>query len=112
MRRSMIATVAAALATASNMAVGQDSALVLTGADFVSVCSRPNPEWIGFCHGYVQAVFDVAEQNPKTFCMPPNVSNTTIIGDVIQRILAINELQKFNASAVVYGIMASMYSCR
>jgi hypothetical protein len=33
----------------------QSSEAKMNGAGFLSACSRPGPEWIGFCHGYVQA---------------------------------------------------------
>jgi hypothetical protein len=42
--------------SAPNKSAAQDSKMHLMGTDFLSACSHADPEWIGFCHGYVQAV--------------------------------------------------------
>ena len=56
MQAIAIAAIPAALVLYT--ATVQDITVVLTGAKFLQACSDTEPERIGFCHGYVQAVLD------------------------------------------------------
>ena len=52
-------------------AIARDPSAMLTGDGFLTACSKPDPEWIGFCHGYVQAVYDGLIVPGEDFCLPP-----------------------------------------
>ena len=109
----ILLTLTVVVAFASPVVVpAQDARMVLTGTEFLSACSRPDPEGIGFCHGYAQAVFDVAQQNEKTLCAPPGLTRATIVGAVVERLSAVEELRAISAWAVVYGSLLSMFPCR
>ena len=84
----------------------------LTGADFLSACTRPTEAWISFCHGYVQAVFDGVERPGEKLCPPAGTTRAKIVGDVVRHLKAIPKLQKHNAAAVVYGVLFNAYRCR
>lgn len=111
MKTLMIATLATALA-GINLASAQNSKTMLTGADFLAACSRPNPEWIGFCHGYVQAVVDGVRAPGETFCAPPSVTRAEIVGAVVQHLTRAPDLQSLNAASVVFAVLVKAYPCR
>lgn len=90
----------------------QDSKMMLTGADFLSACSRPDSEWIGFCHGYVQAVVDGVRMPGESFCVPVGTTRAEIVGTVVDKLVKRPNLQKLNAASVVYSVLAEAYPCR
>lgn len=111
MKIRVLGALAAALLSAQNAAAGQDPGMVLTGAALLSACSKPDPEWIGFCHGYVQAVYDAAQDQPNAFCAPDELTRATIAGAVVRQLLASEELRTLNASAVVHGTLKAQFPC-
>ena len=110
MKTLMIAAFAAALAMSA--ASAQASKMMLTGADFQAACSRPDPEWIGFCHGYVQAVFDSVRTPGEEICAPDDLTRAEIVGIVVQHLTKTPSLQSLNAASVVFGALQNAYPCR
>lgn len=98
-----------ALATTAS---AQDSRTMMSGADFLSACSRPDPEWIGFCHGYVQAVVDGVRAPRESFCAPGGTTRAEIVGAVVDQLTKTPDLQKLNAASVVYSVLVKAYPCR
>lgn len=83
----------------------------LTGADFLSACSRPDPDWISFCHGYVQAVFDGMKLPGRQFCLPAGATRAEIVGTVVDYLAAVPDLQSLNAASVVETVLLKTYAC-
>jgi Rap1a immunity proteins len=110
--RIVIAVCAAFLVSAPNMSAAQDSKMFLTGSDFLSACSRADPGWIGFCHGYVQAVYDGMRRPGEDICAPPGTTRADIVGAVVRQLTAIPDLQSIRAYAVVYAILVKAFPCR
>ena len=50
--------IAVTLACFAGGAAAQSSEMTLNGAQLLSACTKADPEWIGFCNGYMQAAFD------------------------------------------------------
>src|SRR5215211_563210 len=92
-------------------ATAADSRTMLSGADFLSACSRPDPEWIGFCHGYVQAVVDGVRRPGERLCVPAGTTRAKIVGDVVLYLTAETELQRFNAASVVSAVLLEAFPC-
>ncbi|GIL01249.1 MAG: hypothetical protein BroJett030_11480 [Alphaproteobacteria bacterium] len=84
----------------------------LTGADFLKACSDPTPDWIGFCHGYVQAVHDGIRAPDNDFCIPEGTPRADLVGLVVRHIGSNAELQRLTAYAVVYVVFQATYPCR
>ena len=105
----MVATVAAlCVSTAS----AQDSKTVLTGADFLTACSRSDPQWIGFCNGYVQAVFDGIAKPWEEVCAPVGLTRSEIVEVVMKYLTDTPSLLNLNAASVVYDALVKTYPCR
>jgi hypothetical protein len=102
------AMVACALALSAGDA--QAARMTLDGSDFVSACSRPDPDWISFCHGYVQAAFDSAPNGE--ICAPAGTTRATLVGVVMKQLDADADLQSVNASSVVRLSLQRAYPCR
>ena len=114
--QALIAVVSA-LASAPH-ARSQAREMQMTGADFLLACSRPDSEWIGFCHGYVQAIFDAApvfdeaRQSGRGVCAPSGLTRAAIVGAVVRHLTSTRELQSRNAATVVYAVLLVEYPCR
>lgn len=89
-----------------------ESKVTLTGADFLSACSKADMEWIGFCNGYVQAVVDGVRLPGESFCAPIGTARAEIVDAVVDQLVKAPELQKLNAASVVYSVMVKAYPCR
>lgn len=100
-----------AFAAAANAVVTQNTKLELTGADFLSACSNPEPEWITFCHGYVQAVLDDAREAGKAICTSAGTTRAKLAGDVVHELTVKPDLQKQNAATVVRAVLEKAYPC-
>ena len=85
---------------------------MLTGAEFLKVCSRSDPEWISFCNGYVQAAFDGVRLPGKSICAPSFLTRTKIVGAVVEHLTKTPALQKQNAALVVYAVLAIAFPCQ
>ena len=107
-RRSWLpaALLVLALATSAAAANGQ-----LNGADFLSACTRPDPDWIGFCHGYVQAVYDGVEAPGKPLCIPEGQTRADRVGLVVGQLERSPEMRELNAAAVVYAVLYQQFPC-
>lgn len=86
--------------------------MTLTGRDFLSACSRPDPEWISFCHGYVQAVVDGVRHPTERPCLPDGLTRARIVSVVVVRLNAMPDLREINAASVVYGILTREFPCQ
>jgi hypothetical protein len=83
----------------------------LTGSDFLSACSKPEPDWIGFCHGYVQGIHDGVTQPEDDFCPPAGTTRADMVGIVVRQLKATPSLQGLNAASVVYAVFLKAYPC-
>ena len=92
-------------------AVAQDS-MHLTGAEFLSACTRASPEWISFCHGYVQAIFDGPRRPGEDICPPVGITRTMILETVVRRLVESPDIDDVNASSVVYAVLLKDYPCK
>ena len=103
---------AALVAVVATAASAQDSKVSLTGEEFLSACSKADPEWIGFCHGYVQAVVDGVLVPGEKLCFPSGLTRASIVGVVVKSLTATPELRQLNAASVVYGVLSKTYPCQ
>jgi hypothetical protein len=112
MRNIVIAVCAAFLVSAPNKSAAQDSKMNLMATDFLSACSRADPERIGFCHGYVQAVYDGLRRPGEDICAPPGATKADLVGAVVRQLNAIPELRSLPAYSVVYATLLKAFPCR
>lgn len=103
---------AVVIAWSASDAAARDPGAALTGADFLSACSKPEPDWIGFCHGYVQAVHDGVARPDEDFCPPSGTTRAEIVGTVVRQLTSAPDLQSLNAASVVYATLMKAYPCR
>ena len=85
--------------------------ITLTGKDVVSACLRPDPDWINFCNGYVQAVIDSMHRPGDGLCIPTGTSRATLVGLVMSRLTNTSELQQLNGAAATYYALLQMFPC-
>jgi Ssp1 endopeptidase immunity protein Rap1a len=97
---------------ATSESCAQSSGTQMNGAGFLSACSRPDPEWIGFCHGYVQAIVDGPRRPAADFCVPPGTTRATIVGTIVEQLAAAPELKDMSAAAVAHGVLHRKFPCR
>ena len=81
----------------------------LSAADFLSVCSRLDLEWISFCHGYVQGIYDGMVLG---VCMPAGTTRATIVGAVVNQLTAMPDLKSVTAASAVYAVLPKTFPCR
>lgn len=84
----------------------------LTGSEFLSACSKAEPEWIGFCHGYVQAVHDGVARPGEDFCPPNGTTKADMVGIVVRQLMGSPDLGDINAASVVYAVFLKAYPCQ
>ena len=89
----------------------RDTEMSLTGREFLEACSKPDPEWISFCHGYVQAVYDGVTYPGEDLCVPLGTSRAEIVGTVVRSLTEIPSTQGANAANVVYSVLRTAYPC-
>lgn len=111
MKNAMVAALVVFIFTTS-ATVAEEADTQMTGADFLSACSKPDPEWIGFCHGYVQAVFDGMRRPGEDFCPPTGTARAVIVDTVVRHLLATPDLQRLNAASIVYAVLLKSFPCR
>ena len=85
--------------------------MTMTGKEFLAACSKPDPEWIGFCHGYVQAVYDGVFVPGEDFCPPNGLTRAKIVGMVVGELQAMPSIQDRNAAFIVYVVLADAFPC-
>ena len=93
-------------------ASARNPADALTGSGFLSACSNPEPDWIGFCHGYVQAVHDGVVRPGEDFCPPDGTTKADMVGIVVRQLMTAPDLGSVNAASVVYAVFLKAYPCR
>jgi hypothetical protein len=84
---------------------------VLRGESFLSACSNPEPDWIGFCHGYVQAVHDGVVRPGEDFCPPAGTTRADMVGIIVRQLMEAPNLKHVNAASVVYATLLKAYPC-
>ena len=83
------------------------SKTTLSGADFLSACTRADLEWISFCNGYVQAIVDTDE----SLCIPAGTTRAGIVDAVVSVFIAKPALQHSNAATAVHAILTNIFRC-
>jgi hypothetical protein len=83
----------------------------LSGAEFLSGCTKPVPELTGFCQGYVQAVVDGLHRPGEDFCPPANARRAKIVSDVVDQLEANPGLRDASAYSVVYAYLVVTFPC-
>ncbi len=111
MRNMMIAAFTAILISAASEANAQSSKTTLTGADFLSACTRADMDWINFCNGYVQAVVDGVVR-PEDICLPAGTTRAKLVGVVVEQLMASPDLLKLNAASAVNSVLQKAYRCQ
>jgi hypothetical protein len=109
--RNAPAVALAAMLASTPFALAQSN-MHLTGADFLSVCTRADADWVSFCNGYVQATFDGLRRPGEDFCPPADIKRTTVIENVVRQLQAIPALQAAPAASVVYAYLGVAFPCR
>ena len=102
-------------------AVAQDRDQTLSAEELLTACSREDPEWIGFCHGYIQAISDAFYEHESVggrsgaICPPPGTSRADLAGAFVRnglRHLRENDdLTKAHAASVVYATFVTEFPC-
>ncbi len=109
MRIGIAALVIAFSSVTTNAA--RDTEMSLTGRAFLEACSKPDPEWISFCHGYVQAVYDGVTYPGEDLCVPLGTSRAEIVGLVVRGLTVVPSMQGANAANVVYAVLRTAFPC-
>ena len=90
----------------------RNAKLNLTGADFLTACSRPGPAWVNFCNGYVQAAVDGLGKPGDDFCPPVGITRATIMTAVMKVLETTPILHNRSAVEAVYLTMRVAFPCR
>ena len=110
--KSLLAALVLSLSLAAPSLAAQNSGMMLTGAEFLKACTKPDMEWISFCNGYVQAAFDSVRGPSKGICAPSTLTRTHIVVAVVKALTAKPALQKQNAALVVYAVLVGAFPCQ
>lgn len=106
-----------ALLTAAPV-LAQDRSMTLDARSLLDACTRPSEAWISFCHGYIQAAFDVTALRPDTadrICAPDGTTRAAM-ADIFARAgtahLAANPgLGALPAIEYAGAIITAAYNC-
>ncbi|MGF1629167.1 MAG: Rap1a/Tai family immunity protein [Kiloniellaceae bacterium] len=109
--KKFLAMVVIAVPLTSVSAQAQPDTQSLTGEEWLAACTIADPEWIGFCHGYVQAVFDGFRRPDEEFCVPQNVTKAQIVEDAIAVLINMPETRELRAYSLVYAVLMRKYPC-
>jgi hypothetical protein len=82
------------------------------GVDFLNACTRTESDWIGFCHGYVQAIYDSVVERGARICVNEGQTRARIVGNIVQELIDKPELQEENAASVVSDFLSENFPCR
>ena len=110
--KSLLATLVVSLSLAAPSLATQNSGMMLTGAEFLKACTKPDMEWISFCNGYVQAAFDGVRRPGKDICAPTTLTRTKIVIAVVQALTVTPSLRNENAAVVVFAVLYSLFPCK
>ena len=109
MRRAILVAVVLSCFVAAGEAAAQSSEVTMTGADFLKVCTIADPEWIGFCNGYIQAAFDAS--GGKGICAPKGVTRNQLFDIIIPKLQKTPDLLELNATSVIDAILRQAFPC-
>ena len=110
--KSMLAALVVTTCLVVPSLAAQNSGMMLTGAEFLKACTKPDRDWVSFCNGYVQAAFDGAHRVGKGICAPSTLTRTNIVVAVVQALTAKPALQKLNAADVVFIVLYRTFPCQ
>lgn len=89
----------------------------LSAADVLEACSRTSEAWISFCHGYVQATFDLSGQMGLAVC-PPDGTTRAMMGQAVYEGLLFlstqvnsDELEQVGGAELSAAIMSNRFPC-
>lgn len=115
--KGIITTAALALSTPTLAGAAPEG--TTQGLGLPGHCLDPEPDWIGFCRGYIQGVYDVIATGDRPACIPPEVTRADVAGQVVEMLAmsckADGEagfLMTGNAGVVVQSIMVMLYPCK
>lgn len=108
-RRSAFTAAAVVLLAAhwSSAVQARNSRTSLSAATFLDVCTRPDNDWISFCHGYVQGIFDSTEDA----CPRPGTTRASIVGLIVDRMTKHPEIMDGEAATVVRSVLRYEFPC-
>jgi len=81
---------------------------VMTGQGFVDMCSKPDNDSIGFCHGFIQAAHDAFSDS---LCVPAGVTRADLVGLVHDFLLDTEDARELYAISVVGAILSRRFPC-
>lgn len=96
------------LLAASFSSAGERKPTALLGAGLFEVCTSPDPEIMGFCHGYIQGVHDAWSDE---LCAPPNVPRANIAAELVDLLRNSEDARELYASALVIAVLKSSFPC-
>ncbi len=92
-------------------AFSKDFKTATTGAEFLSVCTRPDVDATNFCEGFVQAVFDTGYRPGASLCIPADTTRKKLLRTVVQDLKTKPEFIPHNAGVIIFAIMDELYPC-
>lgn len=119
MRAIMVAgLVAAAIGVTAHSAAQELPHGVTRGVDLLAHCLDPDPNWISFCNGYVQAVYDTAFHSRFKACIPEGTTREDVVNLVVENLFAlyrvegrVSMMMTGSAGAVVQAILHKNFPC-
>jgi hypothetical protein len=81
---------------------------VMTGQDFIDMCSKPDNDSIGFCHGFIQAAHDAFSDS---LCTPAGVTRADLVGLVHDFLLEAEDARELYAISVVGSVLSRRFPC-
>lgn len=100
-----------ALVTALIAAPAGAASMQQTGAGLLDACTRPIPDWIGYCHGYMQAAVD-SLSSADGVCIPDGTTRASVAGAVTSHLMRNEGLLRRNALDAVRQAMSDEYACQ
>lgn len=107
---TIVAVLTFCSAIVSAEAATQRSTMTLSGSQLLDACTRADPEWIGFCNGYIQAAFDAT--GGKEICAPKGITRNQLFDAIIPKLKGAPELLKIDAVSVVGTLLRKSYPCK
>lgn len=81
----------------------------MTGSSLLEACLIPDESWIGFCHGYMQAVVDATDG--EISCVSASETRATITNKAVRGLRDVARLHDLNAFAATHAILRRLYPC-
>jgi len=89
----------------------------LTAFELLEACGRASEAWISFCHGYMQATFDLSTVVGVDICPPEGTTRAAMAQAVYEGLLFLStqignaELEQADGASLSAAIMAQQYPC-